>query len=143
MFDNYKDVLKEAGYGGSKWWIGKDEFPVKVALVGEYVKGYTKWVAKKKFPCDSNDKDARFNFAINAWDGTSCRKLEGGAALFGALGKLHETTAGLGEIWVKIGQTKDDKFFAEYAGDLSASDKEAIGSAEKIDLLEKCDWAEI
>ena len=142
LFDDYQDVLKEAGYGGGQWWINKDEYPIKVALVGDAVKGYTKWVAQKKFACDPNDKDAKFNFAINAWDGESCRKLEGAAALFGQLGKLHTTTAGLQNIWVEIGKA-NNKYYAKYAGDLTDDDKKAIAEADKVDLLDKCDWAEI
>lgn len=141
IFDNYKDVLKDAGYG-EQWWIGKEEFPVKVALVGDAVKGYTKWVASKKFACDPKDKEAKFNFAINAWDGSTCRKLEGTSGLFGQLGKVHESTAGLQHIWVEVGK-EGNRYYAKYAGDLTEADKTAIAAADQVDLLDKCDWAEI
>lgn len=141
MFDNYKNTLEQAGVN-DRWFINlKEEIPIKVALVGDYVTGKIKWIGNKKFAATSDDKDADFVFAINAWDGKLCRKLEHQSCLFRSLGELHESTSGLQNIWVEI-YKEGNMYAAKYAGDLSESDKQDALNAKRVDLNEKCNWAE-
>ena len=155
MFGNFDEAVKQYGKESSgKWWVQKTadkkgnpaDLPLKCAIVGKPLFGCARWSSRMGawVPCKKTDEGAKMMFAVNVYDGSRCRVLEGGQGLANAINQAGNSTAGLEHVWLTIDKEPGDKgrFTAKYAGDLSERDKAAIAEVEQEVLIERVKWAD-
>lgn len=138
----YEKAKAEYGFGGKRF-VSQDDFPLKCVVVGTPIYGLARF-ARNSYVSATKEEGGKFRFAVNVFDGETCRMLEGGKALFGKLQKI-DADVGLESNWVEIGREgtgQQAPYYAKAGGTISAAEKRAIAEAEKLPLAELAKWYE-